>query len=1284
MTDMDALKQLEALLTQSLGADRRRFKRRLSGLRKRATASQPIDRGLEALQRDVAVSVSQRQARAAPLPPIRFDTALPIAARADEIAAAIGQHQVVVVAGETGSGKTTQLPKICLQAGRGLDGMIGVTQPRRIAARSIARRLTEELDSELGGLIGYQVRFEDRLGADTRIKLMTDGILLAETQRDRWLDRYDTIIIDEAHERSLNIDFLLGYLRQLLPRRPDLKVIITSATIDTARFSEHFDRAPIIEVSGRTYPVEMRYRPLEDDDGLAIDVNEGIARALDELDSVDPIGDVLVFLPGERDIREAQQYLERQQRRNTQVLPLYARLSAKAQGQIFHPGSQRRIILSTNVAETSLTVPRIKFVIDSGLARISRYSHRSKVQRLPIEPISQASTNQRAGRCGRLGPGTCIRLFDQNSFDNRPEFTEPEIVRTNLATVILKMASLRLGAVDEFPFVDKPDPRLINDGYQLLDELGALDQQRRLTQCGHQMARWPLDVRLARLLVAAVEYQCVTEAVVLAAGLAIADPRERPLEAQKAADDAHAQWADEQSDFVAMLKLWADYATARDELSRRQLQRWCEQRYLHGLRMREWGDLQHQFHQLIDDTSCLNKKAASYEAVHRALLTAFLGHVSVKDDREYVGARQRRLRLFPGSGLFKRGPKWLLSAFVVETAQVYARTNARVEPAWVEQAAPEHLLKRRHYEPYWSKRAGKVLGYEQITLFGLTLAAKRRIDYGPRDPAEARQVFLLDALTRGELDTKGRFLKHNLRLVEKVIELEIRQRSQDLLVDESEIASWYGQRVPETIYTAKDFERWRVTAESKSSKLLYLRQDVILRANIGERETLFPTKLTVNGTEFSLRYLFKPGHVNDGVTIRVPLHALNVVDDGTLQWLVPGLLREKVVALIKSLPKPVRRLFVPVPDTAERFVDRGRTKRGLHDELARWLSAESGQTVTAESFDLTPVADYLKFNVHLFDGNALLGGGRDLALLQSEFGEQAREEFFDQAGAAFHRDGLTRWEFGSLPESVELEQGMSAWPAIVDQQDSVGLRLFDTPLDGRAYHRVGVARLLRLMLHDKFRYLPKSLGLSGANQLHYAAVGDWSDLVDDALEAIALALVDERPLPRDAAAMASLCTEARARAGILAQQFGALLSDILQRFYDLRRRLEARDFAALFAWAYEDISSQLGYLLYPGFIAETGLARLAELPRYLEAIDVRLDGLNHDPARDQQRWRQVDGFWADYRAKVEAEPEETEILEPFRWLLEEFRVSLFAQRLKTKEAVSVKRLAKQWAQLIDG
>ncbi len=1276
--------QLSRQLDRVMGRDRPGFKRRLRGLERRAAQGLPYQQGLERLGVAIGESVAARERRTAAGLEIAFDEALPIARHARAIEAAIQAHRVVVVAGETGSGKTTQLPKMCLNSGRGRDGWIGVTQPRRIAARSIAARLSEELNCRLGAEVGYQVRFDDRTSADSLIKVMTDGILLAATQRDRTLDAYDTLIIDEAHERSLNIDFLIGYLKRLLPRRPDLKLIITSATIDTARFAAHFDEAPVIEVSGRGYPVEFRYRPLAaaEPGEPDRDLMDGICAAVEELDQVDPRGDVLVFLPGERDIRDAAEALGRMRMRDTEILPLYARLARHRQQQIFHPGPARRIVLATNVAETSLTVPRIRFVIDSGLARISRYSHRSKVQRLPIEAISQASAAQRAGRCGRLGPGICIRLYDETDFSTRPEYTEPEILRTNLATVILMMKSLALGEIEDFPFLEPPAARYIADGYQLLFELGALDRCKALTRIGRELAQWPLDVRLARLLAAGRDAGCLDEALVIASFLTLNDPRERPYEATAAADEAHAQWNDPRSDFAAVLNLWRAWVKVRQAGSNKTRRDWCRERFLSAIRMREWADVHTQLRdQARESRWPLKGASADYETLHRSLVVAFLSHIGLKDERDYLGARGQRFSIFPGSGLFAKPPRWVVGALLVETARVYARVNARIEPEWVEAAAP-HLVKPSSFDPHWSRRAGRVIGYERVTLYGLPLVVKRRIHYGEREPEEARGIFIREALIGGELNSKGGFLAHNRKLIAEVRDLEARQRRRDLLAGEPELYRFFDERLPADICTAKAFERWRRAAESKSPRFLYLSRELVLaRADHAIDGAAFPDALEIDGTAYRVVYELAPGEPSDGVNLQVPLHLLNTLQPEPLEWLVPGLLHEKVTALIKSLPKARRRNFVPAPDYARKFVSERSRAGSLSAALADFLHRDTGVAVAADDFQPAQLEAHLRINIQVRDGRTLVAQGRDLSALKRDFGEDAREEFLAQSDREYFLDGLDSWSFGALPERVELDGGAPAYPALVDQEDSVGVRLFEEPGEAAEYHVHGLRRLLQLTLKDKFRYLARSLPLEAKLSLEYAPIDSPRALKEDLVFASSMASLSAFGEPvRDPDAFERLAAHARVDLLPRATRLTEILRQVLAEFTRVRRAL-AGDFESLYPLAHADVESQLGHLLYPGFLTEVALERLEHYPRYLRAISVRLERLALDPARDRQRQDRIDGFWSDYLERCAAVEEYPRELDEFHWLCEEYRVSLFAQELKTAVPVSAKRLRTLWAKL---
>ncbi|MFK7958221.1 MAG: ATP-dependent RNA helicase HrpA [Lysobacterales bacterium] len=1228
---------------------------------------------------------------------ISFDPDLPISAHIEEICAHLKTHQVLVVAGETGSGKTTQLPKACLLAGRGKAGWIGCTQPRRIAARSIASRLAEELAVPVGGAVGYQVRFDQRVSKDSLIKVMTDGILLSETERDRSLKAYDTLIIDEAHERSLNIDFLLGYLKRLLPRRPDLRIIITSATIDTARFSAHFNNAPVIEVSGRTYPVEMRYQPLMDDNGETRDLSTGIVEAVNDLSRVDGRGDVLVFLSGERDIREAADALGKAQLKATEILPLYARLSRAEQQRIFKPGPSRRIVLSTNVAETSLTVPRIKFVVDSGVARISRYSQRSKVQRLPIEPISQASANQRAGRCGRLGPGVCVRLYSQDDFDTRDRYTQPEILRTNLAAVILQMEILRLGKVDQYPFLDPPSSAFIRDGYHLLKELNAINDRQQLTALGRKMGRWPLDVRLAALVLAGQKQGCMDEAIVLAAFLSLPDPRERPLDAQQAADQQQARWQDPESDFAGVLRLWNDWLDVRADRTQRKQRNWAKEHFLSYLRLREWHDLTRQLADVAkskqpgpcgwvveaDETGKPKTKTRPGEPIHRALVSAFLGHVGVKDEKGYLGARDRRYDIFPGSGLFKRGPRWMVSAFLVETTRLYARLNAGVEPAWVEQAAG-HLVSRRYFDPYWSARQGRVLGFEQVSLYGLILVGKRRVHFGPHDEAQAHHIFLLEALARGALKTHAAFAHHNQRLLAHVDAIEQRMRRRDLRVTDEALATEFGTRVPEAIYTTKAFEAWRKDAEEKSPNLLQLTETDVLTCDSTPDISQWPNQLTLSGAQFDLEYHFEPGAVNDGVTLLLPLALVNLPKPDALQWLVPGYLLEKVVALIKSLPKVHRRHVVPAPDYARQFVGciEAKSREGaLTDALAHFLTRATGYRLSADQFDQAALDQWLIMNVRLMDGERVVQEGRDLLAIKDRWETRGREKFLRLSDQQLRHDGAKRWDFGALPLTTELPGNITAFPALVDQNTSVGVRVFDGAQEATDHHRFGLRRLLTLTLNDKFKYLSRHLGLSPEDYLRYANIGSAKELERDMVFAVSMTLVDDADQPpRSEIDFDRLVSESRARVVDAGNQLSALMRDTLQRFHDIRQQLND-ELEKIAPSAVADITEQLEYLIYPGFLTEVSPECLRHYPRYLNGVQLRIERLLKDPMKDRKHAAQIAGFWRDYINRCHADDSYPAALDAFHWLLEEYRISLFSQPLKTAQPVSAKRLKTAWNQV---
>jgi len=1280
-----------AQLEQIMTADAAWCRKRLSEIHRRKQQGKASDRLEEQVRQRIGQSLSRVQQRQDALPRPAYDTELPISAHRGEILAALAGNQVVIVAGETGSGKTTQLPKMCLEAGRGTRGLIACTQPRRIAARAMAERVAEELQSELGGLVGYQVRFRERSSPGGYIKFMTDGILLAESLHDRFLDGYDTIIIDEAHERSLNIDFLLGYLKTLLPRRPDLKLLITSATIDTAKFSRHFGDAPVIEVSGRGYPVEIIYQPLSEDQENSgqedRDLYHGIAEAVRRLSRIDPRGDILVFLSGEREIREAGDYLGRQSLRSgpagTEILPLYARLSSAEQRRVFHPGRARRIILSTNVAETSLTVPGIRFVVDSGLARISRYSHRSRIQRLPIEPISQASANQRSGRCGRLGPGTCIRLYSESDFSTRPEFTEPEILRTSLASVILRMLIMGLGSVEDFPFVDRPAPRMINDAYQLLFELTGIDGQRSITGNGRALGRWPLDVRLARMVEAGASNGCLEDMMVLAAALSIQDPRERPLEAQGAADEMHRRFSDGESDFITFLKLWQYLREKRRSFSGNGFRKLCRREFLNWQRVLEWFDLYQQFRdQAREDRISLSGRHGDFEQVHKSLLAGLLSHCGRKhpEDQGYTGARSSSYHIFPGSGLFGSSPKWLMSAEIVETSKPYARVNAAIKPGWIEQQG-EHLLKHHYFEPHWSRRRGAVFAWEQVSLYGLVIVEKRRVPYAPVDPDEARRIFVMEALVRGALDTRAAFRAHNEKVRAEVELLENKRRRRDVLVDEQTLFAFFDARIPESVNSARTFEKWLGGLGEKGRELLYLGHDVLMREDAGSAPgELFPDLLEQGGQSFSLEYHFDPGSEDDGVHLIVPVELLNTLSPGKLQWLVPGLLRDKLVALIRQLPKPVRRSLTPVPEFADALLEaiRDEDKKSLLAACADELRRMTGLAVNAEDLDENSIEPHFRFLVRVVDQHGeLIESGRDLAVIQERLGRKARRSFMKQQGGEFNRDGETKWVFAKLPPSLKTDNGVTAWPALVDQETAVGLRLFDTRDEALLSHADGVLRLLRMSITDKMAYLKKHHGLSKAALIAWSPMESTEKLVEDLLHRSLVDCAGDVYSVRDEDGFASLCGRVKNSIGTVCLERASLLNRILPLYGELSLRIN-NGLSARHPDVFDDVTSQMEDLVYPGFLIDLESGRLQHYPRYLQAVGERLDQLEQNPLRDSDRMAQVSPWWNRYRAALESGCVYDEVMDEFRWLLEEFRVSLFAQRLGTAERVSEKRLSEAW------
>jgi ATP-dependent helicase HrpA len=1206
---------------------------------------------------------------------ISFDPALPINQKREEIARAVAAHPVVIVCGETGSGKTTQIPKILLEMGRTEEGMIGHTQPRRIAARSVAARIAEELKVELGSLVGYKVRFTDRAQRDTAIKLMTDGILLAETQGDPLLRAYGTIVVDEAHERSLNIDFLLGYLKTLLQKRRDLKVVITSATIDAEKFSKHFGGAPVIEVSGRLYPVEVRWRPVggDEEDTTRDEEEAALAGAVEEACREGP-GDVLVFLPGEREIREAAEVLRRH-RIGAEILPLYSRLSNAEQDRVFHPGGARRVVLATNVAETSLTVPRIHYVVDTGQARVKRYSYRNRVEMLRVEKVSQAAAQQRAGRCGRVADGICFRLYSEDDFNARPAFTDPELLRSSLAAVILRALSLKLGKVEEFPFLDAPSPKAISEGYALLAELGAVDENNELTAIGRELARLPLDPRVARMLVAAREEGCVEQVLVIAAALSIQDPRERPMDKAAAADERHKPFADERSDFLSLLKLWKFQSQGASR-------RVCRESFLSYARLREWRDVHAQLRQAVEEldwkmSSANMEKPEGYRALHRALLAGLLGNVGMKDeaDNNYTGARGIKFWVHPGSGTRRPG-KCIMAAELVETTRLFARTVATIDPKWLEELGA-HLLKRHRERPHWEKSRAQVVAIERGTLYGLPVYADRRVHYGPHDPKLAREIFLRSGLVEGEFETRAPFFAHNQRLVKEIERLEHKSRRPDILVDDELIYAFYDARVPEGIHNGADFEKWRREAERVQPRLLHLeRKDLMRHEAAGITTDNFPHELQLGANRFALEYHFEPRSPKDGVTLTVPVALLNQVPAARCEWLVPGLLREKVQAYAKSMPQRLRHKLGPLAGFAQRFAAAvPPSDTPLAAALARYIRAELNLEVPADAFRPDSAPPHLHMNFRVLDEHGRqLAMGRNVAALKEEFGARIKDSLTGELSGG-EGEKFTSWTFGDLEEVMEVRSGsqtLVGYPALLDVRDGVTLQAYDSPERAREVHRAGVRRLLAIAFRDRLRDLEKVLD----RDIALAPLKE--DLVSAALDRTFLA----DSLPMAHADYARLVSEGRSRLSLIAQELQRLAAAILAEQAQVQKRLAATQKA--WPQAAEDVKRQCARLLAPGFLARTPWERLQHLPRYLKAAAMRLDKLRADPARDAQRMAEIATLEQAWQRETAARarlggsgPTATE-LDQFGWLLEELRVSLFAQELKTPVPVSAKRLARLW------
>jgi ATP-dependent helicase HrpA len=1300
-------------ITDAMLKDQHLLRRRLNEIEKLARSQKPYEQALEKWQYQLLRSQESARYRQELIPrSIEFPN-LPICEKRDDIAAAIAANQVVVLAGETGSGKTTQIPKICLTLNRGVKGLIGHTQPRRIAAHTVASRIAEELHTTLGEKVGYQVRFSDQSNENTLIKVMTDGILLAEIQNDPYLNKYDTLIIDEAHERSLNIDFLLGYLKQLLPRRPDLKLIITSATIDLKRFSEHFNNAPIIEVSGRTFPVEVWYRPplesLNDDESeVEPDQYSAIVDAVREIELHEKThkgergGDILIFLSGEREIRETAEVLRKEQFAHMEVIPFYARLSLAEQQKVFAPHTGRRVVLATNVAETSITVPGIRYVIDPGFARISRYSYRTKIQRLPIEPISQASANQRKGRCGRVAEGICIRLFSEDDFNNRPAFTDAEILRTNLAAVILQMLQLRMGDIHKFPFIDCPDDRLISDGFKLLEELQAVDDKNQLTSVGRQLSKLPLDPRLSRMVLASQDLSCVRELLIIVSALSVQDPRERPIEKQQAADLSHRRFWAENSDFVGFVNLWNYLEGQRQELTQNQFRKLCKKEFISYLRLREWRDVHHQLCIAIKDLGFkMNQEPASHDAIHKALLGGLLGNLGFNhEEREYLGARNRKFTIFPGSSLIKKTPKWIMAGELLETSKLFAHTVAKIEPEWVLTTA-KHLVKRQYIEPYYNSHSGQVMAYEKVSLYGLVIIERRAVSYSHVDPAICRSIFIRAAFVEGQYAQSPKrkasgytkkvddFYGHQENLLKELEELEAKSRRRDILVDEQVIFDFYNERIPENIINLAGFEAWRKKEELTNPKILYMSREILMRHCADEvTQAQFPNELEWKGMAFPLTYHFEPNHADDGVSIHVPVSLLHQVPEYRLEWLVPGMLRDKCIYLVKNLPKNLRKHFVPVPDVVNKLLaalspDNKPLTEALAFQLKRYANIEIAKEVLADA----PVDNFYCFNIKVIDEEGkVLESGRELTSLREKYRERVQKTI-QVAATNIEKENILSWDFGSLPASLQLQRGgvsIRAFPALIDKGSSVSLQMLDNPQTADGLTRRGLSRLISLQLSTAVKYLQKELLRGQEILLSLAGIGTRAQVVDDLiLTAIKqLSLEKQTELPRTQADFEQSIMSARDQLIPCAQQIAEALIKSLTLLVEVKTQIKKQKNALALVFTLSDVQQQLEKLFYPGFLYVTPNQWLQQYPRYLRAILSRLEKASLNPQKEKLAIAEIQLYWNKFeeytKKKGDYVQERNAALQEYRWWVEELRVSLFAQSIKTLVPISSKRLDKQW------
>ncbi|MED5512790.1 MULTISPECIES: ATP-dependent RNA helicase HrpA [unclassified Pseudoalteromonas] len=1266
------------------------FKKRLHGIKKindetkQASIAQKI-------AEDISRSQQLREQRLTALPKVTYPEQLPVSQKKDDIKQAIANNQVVIIAGETGSGKTTQIPKMCLELGRGVDGYIGHTQPRRLAARSVANRIAEEMQCELGQQVGFKIRFSDQVSDNSYIKLMTDGILLAEIQQDRYLNQYDTIIIDEAHERSLNIDFILGYLKNLLPKRPDLKVIITSATIDPERFSKHFDDAPIIEVSGRTFPVEVRYRPTteinKDEMEADGDQLQGIFDAVDELCDEGP-GDILIFMNGEREIRDTADALSKRNLKGTDVLPLYSRLSNAEQNRIFAPHSRRHIILATNVAETSLTVPGIRYVIDPGTARISRYSYRTKVQRLPIEPISQASANQRKGRCGRIEAGICIRLYSEEDFNSRPEFTDPEILRTNLASVILQMLGLGLGDMQQFPFVQAPDSRNINDGLTLLEELEAIKPAKRhkkteLTKSGRSLSRLPVDPRLAKMVLTADGLGALREVIIIVAALSIQDPRERPQEKRGAADEKHGRFDDPDSDFIAFLNLWNYLEEQQSELSNSQFRKLCQKDFLAYMRIREWQDIVYQLSTVCNEMGMkATTNVADSERIHQSLLSGMLSHIGFKDEKQiYKGARNSQFHIFPGSGLFKKSPKWIMSAELVETSKLYARINARIDLKWVEGFA-QHLVKRSYSEPHWEKKPGAVIAFEQQTLYGLLIVNKRRCVYSNIDPKVSRELFIRSALVEQELGQNEGFLHYNQELIEDIQVLENKSRRRDILVDEQTLFEFYDKKIPQDVNNRAAFNKWWKGQKQKDKRFLHMSREELMQHGADHvTEFDYPDTWQQENLLLPLAYHFDPGQAVDGVAVQIPVALLNQVQETGFDWHIPAFRHELICALIKSLPKTIRRNFVPAPNYADAVLAAIEPMQGnLIDAISTRLLRMTGVRVEPDAWDLSTLAPHLRLQFEVRDEHdKLLARGLNLSKLKAQLQGKVTDTLSKVADKGIEKADLTEWSFGELPSSYVKKQGqyeIKAFPALVDKKDSAAVELFDNEHKAQQAHQQGLRRLVLLNVPSPIKYLQQNLPNKSKLGLYFNPFGKVNDLIDDCIAAAVDSLLTKYGNIRTADAFEKAKEQIRGELGDTVVEIATQVEQVLSIAHGLNKRMKGRVDLTMIT-AHGDIKSQLQSLVFKGFVSQHGAAKMTDLIRYLKAIERRLEKLPVDPNRDRLCVLELEKVAEQYQKLANKIPKGMPIPEEISaifWMQQELRVSLFAQTLGTPYPVSAKRV----------